>query len=175
MADSKYAQSLIRTINDFPSPGIIFKDVTPMLKDARAFHEVVSAIAEVGQDADLIAGIEARGFILASAVAATMKKGFVPIRKKGKLPYRTYSESYGLEYGIDELEIHEDAVTKGERVLLIDDVLATGGTLRAATNLVQRTGGVVIGAAVLMEIAGLNGRKIFTDAFPGVSLTTLFL
>ena len=127
MADLSYAASKIRTIDDWPTLGIIFKDVTPLLADPKAMTSVIQAIAELGNDVDLVAGIEARGFVLASAVAHELNKGFIPIRKKGKLPYKTHSQDYGLEYGAGTLEMHIDAVQSGQKVLLIDDVLATGG------------------------------------------------
>jgi len=168
------AYALMRTVPDFPKPGISFKDVTPMLKDAEAFASVVDAIAGYSESFDLVAGIEARGFILAAAVAGYAGKGFVPIRKSGKLPYLTHSESYGLEYGIDTLEIHQDAVLSGERVLLLDDVLATGGTLSAASKLVERCGGVIDSVVVLLEISGLGGKAKYNKDFPSVTVHTIF-
>ena len=168
------ALSLIRIVPDFPSPGIIFKDVTPMLKDAEAFASVVEEIASYSENFELVAGIEARGFILAAAVAGYAGKGFVPIRKSGKLPYLTHSESYGLEYGVDTLEIHQDAVLHGERVLLLDDVLATGGTLKAASKLIERCGGVIDSVAVLLEIPVLGGKAKYNKEFPSVPVRTVF-
>ncbi len=173
-ASKDHAYSLIRVVPDFPSPGIIFKDVTPMLKDAEAFASVIETIASYSENYDLVAGIEARGFILAAAVAGYAGKGFVPIRKSGKLPYITHSETYGLEYGIDTLEIHQDAVLEGERVLLLDDVLATGGTLKAASKLVERCGGVIDAVAVLLEIPGLGGKAKFAKEFPNIAVHTVF-
>jgi adenine phosphoribosyltransferase len=164
----------MRTVPDFPSPGIVFKDVTPMLKDAEAFASVVETIAAYSESFDLVAGIEARGFILAAAVAGYAGKGFVPIRKSGKLPYLTHSESYGLEYGVDTLEIHQDAVLSGERVLLLDDVLATGGTLKAASKLIERCGGTIDSVAVLLEIAGLAGKTKYNAEFPYIKVHTVF-
>jgi adenine phosphoribosyltransferase len=168
------AEALIRVVPDFPKPGIVFKDVTPMLKDAEAFASVVEAIAGLSENYDVVAGIEARGFILAAAVAAYAGKGFVPIRKAGKLPYITHSESYGLEYGSDTLEIHIDAVFDGERVLLLDDVLATGGTAAAAARLIGRCGGVIDALAVLLEIPGLAGKEKFLGEFSDVPVHTVF-
>ena len=168
------ALALIRVVPDFPNPGITFKDVTPMLKDAEAFASVVEEIALYSETFDLVAGIEARGFILAAAVAGYAGKGFVPIRKSGKLPYLTHSETYGLEYGIDTLEIHQDAVLAGERVLLLDDVLATGGTLKAASKLIQRCGGTIDAVAVLLEIPGLGGKAKFNKEFPNIAVHTVF-
>ena len=168
------ALDLIRVVPDFPSPGIVFKDVTPMLKDAEAFASVVEEIASYSEGFELVAGIEARGFILAAAVAGYAGKGFVPIRKSGKLPYLTHSESYGLEYGVDTLEIHQDAVLHGERVLLLDDVLATGGTLKAASKLIERCGGVIDSVAVLLEIPGLGGKAKYNKEFPNVTVRTVF-
>lgn len=174
MADLSYAASKIRTINDWPTQGIIFKDITPLLGDAKAMKSVVEVIAELGRDADLIAGVEARGFVFASAVANELNKGFVPIRKKGKLPFTTHSQAYGLEYGEGVLEIHTDAIAPGQKVLLIDDVLATGGTLTAAAQLIEKCGGVVSNVVLLLEIIGLPGREKYENAFPNSKLTVLF-
>ena len=174
MNNLEFAASLIRTIPDWPEPGITFKDVTPMLKDPEAFASVVHAIANTSQDYQVVAGIEARGFILAAAVAGFAGKGFVPIRKSGKLPYLTHSESYGLEYGVDTLEIHQDALLHGERVLILDDVLATGGTLKAASKLIERCGGVIDSVAVLLEIPGLAGKAKYNSDFPHVKVNTVF-
>ena len=174
MADLSYAASKIRTMNDWPSAGIIFKDITPLLADPVAMKSVVQAIAELGKDADLIAGIEARGFVFASAVANELNKGFVPIRKKGKLPFKTHEQSYALEYGEGVLEIHVDAIKPGQKVLLIDDVLATGGTLTAAAQLIEKCGGLVPNVVLLLEIIGLPGRKKYEGVFPNSKLTVLF-
>jgi adenine phosphoribosyltransferase len=153
-------RSLVRDIHDFPEPGIVFKDITPMLADPSAFTAVVDSLAATARSlgATTVAAIEARGFLLAAPVAVSLGTGIVPIRKKGKLPGRTVSESYALEYGTATLEIHDDAVGSGERVLVIDDVLATGGTAAAAHNLVRKCGAEVIGLAVLMELTFLPGR-----------------
>ena len=156
--DISQSLALIRPIPDFPKPGILFQDISPLLANPEAFATVISALAAVGDEIDYVAALDARGFILGSAVALHKKVGFIPIRKSGKLPHATFSRSYSLEYGQDELEIHKDAMAAGSRVLLIDDVLATGGTLKAATLLIQDLGAVVVSAAVLMEISELAGR-----------------
>ncbi len=169
-----YFDRLIRDVPDFPKPGVVFKDISPLLADHDGLTAVVAALATAGRDADgsvvdKVVGIEARGFILASPVALALSAGFVPVRKVGKLPGLTHRVSYALEYGEASLEIHRDAIAPGERVLVIDDVLATGGTVRAACDLVEQCGGVVAGAAVLMELSFLPGRA----ALEGVPLTTL--
>jgi adenine phosphoribosyltransferase len=153
-------ESLIRTVPDFPEPGILFRDVTPLLGNARAFHEVIHRLGSrfMGQGLDAIVAIEARGFIFGSALATRLNLGFVPVRKPGKLPYLTTKTSYSLEYGKAELEIHTDAIGKGSRVLIVDDVLATGGTAAAATRLVQELGGSVGAYAFVIELAALAGR-----------------
>ena len=171
--DAQLITSLIRDVPDFPSPGILFKDITPLLRDAAGFAATVKAFSEVSTNYDIVAGVEARGFIFASAVAQFTGKGFVPIRKAGKLPAAAHSESYSLEYGVNEIQIHEDAIRAGERVLLIDAVLATGGTLAAAAKLVERCGGSVDSVAVLMEIAGLNGQANFHSTFPATDVHIL--
>ena len=145
-----------------------------LLADPVAMKSVVQAIAELGKDADLIAGIEARGFVFASAVANELNKGFVPIRKKGKLPFKTHEQSYALEYGEGVLEIHVDAIKPGQKVLLIDDVLATGGTLTAAAQLIEKCGGLVPNVVLLLEIIGLPGRQKYEGVFPKSKLTVLF-
>ena len=151
--------NLIRDIPDFPSPGIVFKDITPVLADAAAFQSVVSDMAApyAGIGLTHVAGIEARGFILATPIADRLGLGFVPIRKPGKLPAATRSVSYKLEYGIDELQIHEDAVGPGDRVLIVDDVIATGGTAAATIELIEQLGATVVGLSVYVELAFLNG------------------
>jgi len=150
----------IRTVPGFPKPGILFYDITTLLRDARGFKEAIDQLTAPyrGQPVDLVVGIESRGFILASVVADRLGAGFVPIRKPKKLPARTISESFQLEYGTDSIEIHEDGIAPGQRVLIVDDVLATGGTARAASTLVKRLGGDLIGLAFLIELAALNGR-----------------
>lgn len=167
------ALSLIRPIPDYPKPGILFQDITPLLADPGAFNRVISEIASLDSHSEVAAGIEARGFIFASAVALHRQIGFVPVRKKGKLPSATYSRSYGLEYGSDEIEIHRDALAPGCKVTLIDDVLATGGTLEAAVELIADAGGVVSSIVVLLEIAALEGRDRIAKIAPGVPLHAL--
>ena len=153
-------QTLIRDIPDFPKPGVVFKDITPLLADADGYAAAVDALAAPwrGVALDAVLGIESRGFILGAALARALGTGFVPVRKPGKLPAPTIAQEYELEYGSDRLEIHADAVAPGARVLLVDDVLATGGTLGAALALAQRQGATVVGASVLLEIAALDGR-----------------
>jgi adenine phosphoribosyltransferase len=150
---------LVREIPDFPSPGIVFKDITPVLQRAEALAEAVTGLAEpFAGRVDAVAAIEARGFILGAPVAVALGAGFVPLRKAGKLPFDTLSEGYTLEYGTSELEVHVDALEPGRRVLVVDDVLATGGTAAAASQLVRRTGAELVGIAVLLEIVALGGR-----------------
>jgi len=153
-------RAAIRTIADYPKPGVQFRDITTLLGDARAFHSVVELLARpwLASGVSRIAGIEARGFILGGALAARLGAGFVPIRKQGKLPGATFAEDYDLEYGTATIEVLADAFVPGERVLVIDDVLATGGTARATADLVQRAGARVAGLAVLLELSFLNGR-----------------
>jgi adenine phosphoribosyltransferase len=154
--------SRIRDVPDYPKPGILFKDITPLLADHAVFSAVVDELAD-GLDVDKVAGIEARGFILAAPVAYHCGAGFVPVRKQGKLPAETFAESYDLEYGSATIEVHRDAFAPGERVLIVDDVLATGGTARATVELIRSTGAEVVGVAVLMELAFLKGRDRLTD------------
>jgi adenine phosphoribosyltransferase len=167
------AVSLIRAIPDYPKPGILFQDITPLLADGQAFSAVTDHFAEFARPATSIAGIEARGFIFASALANKMKTGFVPIRKAGKLPHTVFSQSYGLEYGTDILEIHVDAIPFAGEVLLIDDVLATGGTLDAAIQLVNRAGGSVYQILALLEIAALDGRARLAEKYPQIPVHSL--
>ncbi len=169
-----HARSLIREISDYPIPGIRFQDLTPLLADAEGFNQVVTALKPFAEDSNIIAGIEARGFIFASALAHSLGLGFVPIRKAGKLPHQTIEESYGLEYGSDVLQIHQDAITSGDRVLLVDDVLATGGTVVAASKLIARLGGSLVAGAVVMEIAALEGRSRILRDFPDLPIYSLF-
>ncbi|MEU9832781.1 adenine phosphoribosyltransferase [Streptosporangium sp. NPDC048047] len=152
----------IRDVPDYPQPGVVFKDITPLLADPEVFAAVVDELAGAYR-VDKIVGIEARGFILAAPVAHKAAAGFVPVRKKGKLPAETLEESYDLEYGSAVIEVHRDAFAPGERVLIVDDVLATGGTARAAVELVRRAGAEVVAIAVLMELAFLNGRERLDD------------
>lgn len=153
-------EQMIRTVQDFPKPGIGFKDITTLLKDGNAFQNCINQLAgRINADEiDLIVGTESRGFIFAAALAYKLGKGFVPVRKPGKLPAETILEEYELEYGTDSLEIHVDAIQKGTRVLIIDDLLATGGTVAATVNLVERLGGNVAGIGFLIELTFLNGR-----------------
>ena len=161
--------TLIRDVPDFPEPGVVFKDITPLLADHDGFSAVVGALAAAGRDesgavvVDKVVGMEARGFILAAPVALALGAGFVPVRKAGKLPGPTRAVSYALEYGEATLEIHEDAVRPGERVLLVDDVLATGGTAEATRQLVESGGASVTAFAVLMELGFLEGRAVLGD------------
>jgi adenine phosphoribosyltransferase len=150
----------IRDITDFPKPGILFKDLTPVLLDPRLFDDTLDALTEwaAGRDAEKIAGVEARGFLFAAPVANRLGLGLIPIRKLGKLPHATRRESYDLEYGVNTLEIHADAVTDGERVVVIDDLLATGGTTRAAVRLTESLGGEVAGLGFVVELGFLRGR-----------------
>jgi adenine phosphoribosyltransferase len=156
-----HLKSKIRHVPDFPKPGILFYDITTLLCDAQGFRDTVDALAApyMGEDIDQVVGIESRGFILGAAVANALGCGFVPIRKPGRLPGATFSESYNLEYGADALEIHQDACADHQRILIVDDVLATGGTARAAFDLVRKSGGTVIGASFLIELSFLDPRS----------------
>ena len=158
-------QSAIRDIPDFPKPGILFRDITPLLADPKLFRESIGEFARIcrASGAESIAGIDARGFLFGATVAYELGLGFVPIRKKGKLPFRTITESYDLEYGSAEIEIHTDAFRNGERVALIDDLLATGGTAGAAIKLIRHAGASVVAAAFLIELCGLGGRAALGD------------
>jgi len=161
MTDTDYLKSLIREVPDFPKPGILFYDITMLLKDKDGFKGVIDGLKNHYRNAgvDLVIGIEARGFIFAPALAYALGAGFVPIRKPKKLPWERVSVSYDLEYGTDCLEIHKDAVDHGQRVLIVDDLLATGGTAAAATKLIEQCGGKVAGVGVVVELTFLNGRK----------------
>jgi adenine phosphoribosyltransferase len=168
--------SHIRDVPDYPQPGVLFKDITPLLADPGAFSAVIDALAGTfpagGEGSvDKVAGIEARGFILAAPVALRLGAGFVPVRKKGKLPAATFAEEYDLEYGRATLEVHQDAFAPGDRVLIVDDVLATGGTARATASLIERAGGTVAGIAFLMELSFLPGR----DKLPGFGVKSLLI
>lgn len=156
-----YARALIRPIKNFPQPGILFRDITPLLADPKGFHIILDALAErfVGEGLDAVVGIESRGFIFGGALAARLNTSFVPVRKAGKLPYRTDRVSYSLEYGEAELEMHRDALREGDRVLVLDDLLATGGTAAAAGELVHRQGAAVAAFAFVVELDSLNGRE----------------
>jgi len=161
MADAEWLRERIRDIPDFPKPGIVFKDITPLLADPEAYRVCIDAIAEHFADRNVskVIGVEARGFILAAPVAYRFGAGFVPVRKAGKLPWRIEKEEYALEYGTDLLEIHQDGVSAGEEVLVIDDVLATGGTASATCRLVERLGGTVAGLGFIIELSFLSGRS----------------
>ena len=148
----------VRDVPDYPQPGVVFKDITPLLADGQTLAAVVGALAAGHGPVDKVAGIEARGFILAASVACQLGAGFVPVRKQGRLPGPTYARTYQLEYGTATIEVHQDAFTPGERVLIVDDVLATGGTAEATADLVQHAGAEIAGIAVLLELAFLGGR-----------------
>jgi len=156
--------SLIRSIPDYPKPGILFRDITTLLKDSEGFTATVDALAERFSDAEVtrVAGIEARGFILGGAVAHALGLGFLPVRKAGKLPAVTIGLDYALEYGTDRVELHADAVTPGDRILMVDDLIATGGTAEAAARLLQHAGGLVVAAAFVIELPDLGGRARLT-------------
>jgi adenine phosphoribosyltransferase len=154
-----YLRQSIRTINDYPKPGIQFRDITTLLRDRRAFEITIDALAEAwrNEKIDKVAGIEARGFILGGAVARALRSGFVPIRKRGKLPHETVRVAYSLEYGVDEMEMHKDAIERGERVLLLDDLIATGGTATAAGQLLRSAGAEVVSAVFVIDLPVLGG------------------
>lgn len=162
--------SLIRAIPDFPIPGILFRDITPLLRDKQGFKAAIDLFVEHYRDRgiDYVVGIEARGYMLGAPLAYAIGAGFVPVRKPGKLPYDKLSESYALEYGTNSLEIHSDALGNGDRVVVVDDLLATGGTASATRRLLERLGANVDGFAFLIELEALKGR----DALPGVDVTT---
>ena len=158
-------RKLIRSVPDFPKPGVVFRDITTVIADAQALRAAVKQMAEPFRKdrIDLVVGIESRGFIFGAALAIELGVGFVPVRKPGKLPYQTASETYQLEYGTDTIEIHTDAVKAGQRVLMVDDLLATGGTMAAACRLVERLGGTVAGISFLIDLAFLGGRQKLGD------------
>lgn len=157
----KKMEEYIRCIPDFPEPGIMFRDVTSVLQDAEGLKLAIDSMIKIldGVDFDIVAGTESRGFIFGVPVAYAMGKAFVPVRKKGKLPCETVSEKYALEYGFAEIEMHKDSIKPGQKVVLIDDLIATGGTIEAAIKLVERLGGEVVKIVCLMELAGLEGRR----------------
>ena len=171
--DAEALRARIRDIPDVPKPGIVFKDITPLLNDAGAFRSTVDAIAGhfAGRPVDRVLGVEARGFIIAAPVAYQLQAGFVPVRKAGKLPWEIEKQEYELEYGTDLLEIHRDAVRPGESVLVVDDVLATGGTAAATARLVEKLGGRVAGMGFVIELGFLDGRARL-DGYELVSLVT---
>jgi adenine phosphoribosyltransferase len=158
--DIEALRARVRDIPDFPQPGILFRDITPLLADAAAFRTVVEAMAAPFQGVSMVVAIESRGFILGAPVAYRLGAGLVPVRKAGRLPAAALREEYALEYGTNAVEVHSDAIHRGERVLVVDDLLATGGTVRAALNLVERLGAEVAGITVLAELAFLNGRQL---------------
>jgi adenine phosphoribosyltransferase len=154
-------KSLIRTIPDFPKPGVMFRDITTLLKHTEGFRNTIDQLAGKyrGVKIDKIAGIESRGFIIGAALAYQLKVGFIPIRKKGKLPGENFGHDYELEYGSDRLEIHTDAIQKGEKILLVDDLIATGGTAEASVKLIAKTGGQIVGCAFVIDLPALGGRR----------------
>lgn len=157
-AESARIAALVRDVPDWPSPGVVFKDLTPVFADPGAFAAAVRGLAGAAAGVDVVAGVEARGFMLAAPVALAVGAAFVPVRKAGKLPRQTVRAAYQLEYASAVLEMHSDALVPGQRVLIVDDVLATGGTAEATAELVERLGGVVVGVAVLLELSFLRGR-----------------
>jgi adenine phosphoribosyltransferase len=165
MTTPEQLKKFIRDIPDYPQKGIIFRDITPILANKDIFAEVVELMSKAwtGERPDLVAAIEARGFIPGAAMAVKLKAGFVPIRKAGKLPWNVISESYQLEYGTDQLQVHSDAVEPGQKVLIVDDVLATGGTASAAVRLMRKLGAEVLGVQVLIELSYLAGRERLSD------------
>lgn len=167
------ALALIRDIPDYPKPGILFKDITPLLANPSAYSTVIKAFVSKIENVDVIAGIEARGFIFAAAIALEKNAGFVPFRKSGKLPFETIGAKYGLEYGEDEIEVHVDAFADRKSVVIVDDVLATGGTLAAALELAERSGADVKSVHVLFEISGLGGRDLISKRFPQIEIKSL--
>lgn len=164
--EREFLRQSIRTIADYPKPGIQFRDITTLLRDRRAFQIAIEGLIEPWRDAgvDKVAGIEARGFILGGAVAHGLKAGFVPIRKRGKLPHETVRVAYSLEYGVDEMEMHKDAIERGERVLLLDDLIATGGTATAAAQLLKEAGARMVAASFVVDLPDLGGAKRLRDA-----------
>jgi adenine phosphoribosyltransferase len=154
-------KNFIRDIPDFPKPGIIFKDITPLLADHRAFQSAIDAMTEpfVNERINKVVGIEARGFLFAPSIALRLNAGIIPVRKPGKLPYKTHQYTYDLEYGTDTIELHTDAIVPGDTVLIVDDLLATGGTVNAACHLVEQMGGHIAGTVFVIELVFLNGRK----------------
>ncbi len=167
--------TLIRDVPNFPKPGVLFKDFTPLLRDPRALAMAIELMASPfrGQHIDIVVGAESRGFIFGTALAQTLSAGFVPVRKPGKLPHTTDAVSYQLEYGSDTVEIHTDAITNGQRVVIVDDLLATGGTLDACAQLVKRLGGTIVGLTVLIELPALNGRARVQHHAPVLAVLTL--
>lgn len=170
---TQYIRQIIRNVPDWPKPGVTFRDITPVLQDPRSFRVLIDLFVYryMGQKLDLVAGVDARGFIVGSVLAYELNLGFVPVRKKGKLPFNTVTEEYSLEYGNASVEMHTDSVRPGQRVLLIDDLIATGGTLLAAARLLQRLGANVVEAAAIIDLPELGGSKAVTDS--GLSVYTV--
>jgi len=173
MIDPHYIRDRIRTVADWPQAGVQFRDITPLLQDPKSFRVLVDCFVHRYMDLqiDVVAGIDARGFILGSVIAYELNRGFVPVRKKGKLPFETVTEEYALEYGSSTVEIHTDAVHAGQRVLLIDDLVATGGTMLAAAKLIQRLGGVIVEAAAIIDLPELGGSRLIKQN--GIPLFTV--
>jgi len=171
MKNNSLLENSIRNIPDFPKPGILFRDVTTLIQNKSAFKKSIDLLAKKykGKKIDKVVGVEARGFIFGAALAHKLGAGFVPVRKKGKLPYKTISTTYELEYGTDTLEIHKDAITSGEKILIIDDLLATGGTVKAVVELVKQLQGKIIGIGFIIELVDLHGRDKLKD-YPLYSL-----
>jgi adenine phosphoribosyltransferase len=173
--DAGFFASRIRTVADWPEPGVLFRDITPLLRDGQAFRALIEAFAERYADShiDAVAGIDARGFIIGAALAYRLGCGFIPVRKAGKLPFETMSESYSLEYGAATVEVHTDAAEAGDHVLVVDDLMATGGTLLAAARLMQRLGARIVEAAVVIDLPVLGGRaRLHSAGIPGFALLT---
>jgi adenine phosphoribosyltransferase len=165
----RYLRAQLRDVPDFPKPGILFKDITPLLADPRAFHITLDLLAErfIGEHVDVVVGVESRGFIFGGALAARLNASFVPVRKPGKLPYKTDEIAYALEYGEATLQMHVDSIAQGARVVIVDDLLATGGTANAAATLSRRQGGTVLGFAFVVELDFLGGRQKLIEAAEG--------
>ncbi|ASR90886.1 MULTISPECIES: adenine phosphoribosyltransferase [Alcaligenes] len=170
---TQYIRQIIRNVPDWPKPGVTFRDITPVLQDPRSFRVLIDLFVYryMGQKLDLVAGVDARGFIVGSVLAYELNLGFVPVRKKGKLPFNTVAEEYSLEYGNASVEMHTDSVRPGQRVLLIDDLIATGGTLLAAARLLQRLGANVVEAAAIIDLPELGGSQAVKDS--GLSVYTV--
>ncbi|CAB4370739.1 unannotated protein [freshwater metagenome] len=167
------AMGLIREIPDFPKKGILFQDITPLLLNAQAFNVIITYMVNSSSHFDYVAAMEARGFIFAAAIANQSQRGFIPIRKSGKLPSDTHSESYGLEYGADTLQVHKDACAAPSQILIVDDVLATGGTACAAIRLIEKTGASVLKVIFLLEIEALAGRENILQQYPHMDIESL--
>ncbi|GLR14676.1 adenine phosphoribosyltransferase [Chitinimonas viridis] len=173
LIDPSYIRDRIRTVPDWPQAGVQFRDITPLLQDPKTFRVLVDCFVHryMDHDIDVVAGVDARGFILGAVIAYELNRGFVPVRKKGKLPFTTVAEEYELEYGSATVELHSDAITPGQRVLLIDDLVATGGTMIAAARLIRRLGGEVIEAAAIVDLPELGGSRLVQEQ--GIPLFTV--